>query len=129
MLWSKIFGFATVAALCAVPTSVFAYDAVGLFPPDQPSVQRCYGVAMVGMDSVINSRIGVPPEHALELARVSKRSASEDDLFSTELLNNVLAAYLWQGSPHSYAVKVFFDCAQRQAPVRSAGATVDAGVH
>lgn len=129
MLCSKTLGFATTVILFAFPTSSLAYDALGLFPPDQPSVQRCYGTAMVGMDSVINSRIGVPPEHALELARVSKRSAAGDELFSTELLNNVLAAYLWNGSPHSYAIKVFFDCAQRHVPVRSAGATVDSAMH
>lgn len=122
----SLYSLATGAALLCICAPTFAYDSVGLFPQEHASVQRCYGAAMVGMDSVINSRIGVLPEHALELARVSQRGAAGDEVFSTELLNNVLAAYLWDGSPHSYAVKVFFECAQRQAPVRSAGTALDA---
>lgn len=121
----RLYHMATTAALLCTSAPVFAYDSLGLFPQEHASVQRCYGAAMVGMDSVINSRLGVLPEHALELARVSQHSAAGDELFSMELLNDVLAAYLWDGSPHSYAVKVFFECAQRQAPVRSAGTAVD----
>lgn len=129
MLRSNAIGLVAAFAMCTTSTPTLAFDGHGLFPQDQPSVQRCYGVAMVGMDSVINSRIGVPPEHALDLARVSKRTNVGDELFSTELLNNVLAAYLWNGTPHSYAIKVFYDCAQRQAPVRSAESTVESAVH
>jgi len=129
MLRPQALALIAAFALCAASAQTLAFDGLGLFPHDQPSVQRCYGAAMVGMDSVINSRIGVPPEHALDLARVSKRTPVSDELFSTELLNNVLAAYLWEGTPHSYAIKVFYDCAQRQTPVRSAESRVDSAVH
>lgn len=129
MLRPKALGLTAILTFFSISAPSVAYDGVGLFPQDQPSVQRCYGAAMVGMDSVINSRIGVPPEHALELARVANRTAAGDELFSTELLKNVLAAYLWDGSPHSYAIKVFYDCAQRQSPVRSAGTAVDSAMH
>ena len=83
-------------------------------------VQQCYGLAMVGMDSVINSRMGVPPEHALELARMTHVSSPLVDTFSTDLLNYILNAYFWEGSPHSYAINVFYACAQQQGPLHSA---------
>lgn len=127
MLRPKVLGLLAAAALTSISGAALAYDTHGLFPQD-PSMQRCYGAAMVGMDSVINSRIGVPAEHALDLARVSSRAPTSGDGYSTELLSNVLYAYLWEGSPHSYAVKVFFDCAQGHAPVHSASSAVDISV-
>lgn len=78
----------------------------------------CYGSAMLGYDSVINSRLGVPAEHALELARIKKHLLKT--VYSSQLLNTILTAYLWKGSPHSYATHVFFKCAQQQPPSRQA---------
>jgi len=72
--------------------------------------QQCYGMAMIGMDSVINSRLGVPPEHAVELTRVSGSGA--DAQYDYPMLNVMLAAYLWKGTPHAYAMNVFYNCAQ-----------------
>ena len=74
-------------------------------------MSACFSRAMVGMDSVINSRLGVPPEHALDLAVLESASDKRGMVFDEPLLAMILAAYLWVGSPHSYAIKVFYDCA------------------
>ena len=82
--------------------------------------QQCFAVSMVGFDSVINSRMGVPPEHALNLVRTRQQvSPLEGDVFSkgiygTYLLRVILDAYLWQESPHDYAVRTFYTCATEQ---------------
>ncbi len=75
----------------------------------------CYGEAMVGMDSVINSRLGVPAEHALGLSQNSTLHVAMGDEYSTSMLNTILAAYLWEDTPHSYAIKVFYACAARNS--------------
>jgi len=81
----------------------------------------CYGQAMVGMDSVINSRLGVPAEHALGLSLNPSLHVSMEDEYSTSMLNTILAAYLWDDTPHSYAIKVFYACAARSSmPLQSA---------
>jgi len=82
----------------------------------------CYGEAMVGMDSVINSRLGVPAEHALRLSlNPSSLHVAMEDEYSTSMLNTILAAYLWDETPHSYAIKVFYACAARSSmPLHSA---------
>ena len=73
----------------------------------------CYGQAMVGMDSVINSRLGVPAEHALGLSQNSSLHVALGNEYSTSMLNTILAAYLWNDTPHSYAIKVFYACAAK----------------
>lgn len=78
--------------------------------------QDCFAKAMIGMDSVINSRLGVPPEHALDLTVLKTSQQNTSELrFDNRTLNIILAAYLWEESPHSYAVKVFYGCAQENA--------------
>lgn len=86
--------------------------------------QKCYGVSMVGYDSVINSRLGVPAEHALELARmqVSKVSKEGEELYAPFLLKVILDAYLWYETPHTYAVKVMYNCAIDSVQMRTASA-------
>ena len=74
----------------------------------------CFAKAMVGMDSVINSRLGVPPEHALDLT-VQPTPTGTAVEYDSNTLNVILNAYLWEDTPHTYAVKVFFNCAQRKA--------------
>ncbi len=82
----------------------------------------CFGSAMVGFDSVINSRLGVPAEHALDMAAPSAGAgAAAGNRLSTPLLTVILDAYLWEGSPHDYAVNVFYSCAQQQTPIIGAG--------
>jgi hypothetical protein len=79
-------------------------------------MQRCFAQAMVGMDSVINARLGVPAEHALALAEREVGSVQQDAVFDAPLLVTILAAYLWESSPHGYAIEVFYECAAT-APV------------
>ena len=84
--------------------------------------QRCYGVSMVGYDSVINSRLGVPAEHALELAHVKVEDNSSYQPF---LLKVILDAYLWYETPHAYAVKVMFNCAVNSTKLQTAASVME----
>ena len=77
----------------------------------------CYGLAMVGMDSVINSRLGIHPEHLLHLAVVDPEATITlpehlyiPDRYSPLLLKIIYEAYLWEGSPHEYANQVMYTC-------------------
>lgn len=91
----------------------------GLDTAAQHSAQlaQCYGLAMVGMDSVINSRLGIYPDRVLHLAATDPRSeiASPDEIasaapYSTRLLKIIFEAYLWQGEPNEYASRVLDNC-------------------
>ncbi len=82
--------------------------------------QQCYAKAMIGFDSVINSRLGVVPEHALELALENGASDEGERVYSKEILKTVLNAYLWQNSPHSYAIDIFYSCAAERGHLTSA---------
>ena len=105
-------------ALLGLPglASAYEYNAFGGEQSD------CFAKAMIGMDSVINSRLGVPPEHALDLTIQPTRTGSADAEFDNNTLNIILAAYLWNETPHTYAVRVFFNCAQQKAYSRQASA-------
>ena len=109
----------SVGLLMAGTTAVQAYEAIYATGTNE---QQCYAKAMIGFDSVINSRVGVLPEHALDLAVKNnfKVSADGNNEYSEEILKTVLAAYLWENSPHSYAVKVFYSCAAERGNLRSA---------
>ena len=92
--------------------------------PDSVSMQTirddssyCYGLAMVGMDSVINSRLGIHPEHLLHLATVDPEATITlpehlyiPGRYSPLLLKIIYEAYLWEGSPHDYASQVMYTC-------------------
>ena len=98
-------------SLFLLPFSASSYE----YPMFGASQQACFSSAMVGMDSVINARLAVPPEHALDLSRVSRASEKKEPTYDSHILNIVLNAYLWKESPHNYAVKVFYDCAVRSS--------------
>lgn len=91
--------------------------------PMEGPEQHCYGVAMVGYDSVINSRLGVPAEHALDLAALKKVGTRSS--YQPFLLKVVLDAYLWQKSPHNYAVKVMYNCASQATTLQTADVGTD----
>jgi len=100
-----------VAMLACFPGFAAAYEYTS-FDGEQSD---CFAKAMVGMDSVINSRLGVPPEHALDLTIEPTRTGSTGAEYDNYTLNVILNAYLWEDTPHTYAVKVFFNCAQTKA--------------
>lgn len=77
---------------------------------------KCYSVAMIGYDYVINSRVGVPLTRALNTVSVNLQSTAVENIYKVELQDVVQKAYLWQGSPHEYAVKTIINCA-RQNPL------------
>jgi len=100
-----------IGLLVMLPAYSVAYEVSG-FGDGQ---QDCFAKAMIGMDSVINSRLGVPPEHALDLTVKSHRTNTTDATYDSKTLNIILAAYLWEETPHDYAVRVFYNCATQKA--------------
>jgi len=88
-------------------------------PIDGPE-QHCYGLAMVGYDSVINARLGVPAEQVIDLAKSQK--VANTNTFEPYLLKVVLDAYLWENSPHNYAVRVMYNCAKYSTQIQTAAA-------
>jgi hypothetical protein len=103
--------FVLAPAMAVMPGFAGAYEYTGL-GGDQDD---CFAKAMIGMDSVINSRLGVPPEHALDLTVLQPQpTGSVNQSFDNDTLNVILSAYLWEDSPHGYAVRVFYKCAQQK---------------
>lgn len=103
--------------LLAFPLGAAAFEPL----PTNSEEYYCYSKSMIGFDSVINSRLGVPAEHALDLAILPHRQVlAGQQVYSRALLNTILNAYLWQDSPHTYAIKVFYRCAQRETLLQSA---------
>lgn len=86
-----------VTVLLMVAMSGHTYMSTENFTPIE---RECYKNAMIGYDSVINSRVGVPAEHAIDLTQ------------STIERNVIWNAYLWKASPHEYAIKTFSSCIQ-----------------
>ena len=111
-----------LASLMSVSTLSSAYDGPG--QPISGPEQHCYGMAMVGFDSVINSRLGVLPEHVLGLAEL-KKVKNGIPTYQPYLLKVVLDAYLWDESPHNYAIKVMYNCAMNDAGLQTAGVQGD----
>ena len=105
--------------LAVIMTAAFYAQQAAAFnaSPMEKDAQLCYGYAMVGYDSVINSRLGVPAEYALGLAMktpVNPVKGSGDDRYSINVLKIALNAYIWPGNPHDYAVQVMYRCAKAQ---------------
>lgn len=96
----------------SLPVQSFAYQ----FDTYNTAAQACYAKAMVGMDSVINARLGVPPEAALPLSLKTGTPSGENSTYFTDTLIIILDAYFWEESPHSYALNVFFQCAGGGGP-------------
>ncbi len=112
-----IFNKLILLALFVFPVTSLAFEAL----PTNDEEYLCYSRAMIGFDSVINSRLGVPAEHALDLAILNHKAVSASQkVYSRALLKTILDAYLWQESPHSYAIKVFYRCAQDETTLKSA---------
>ena len=104
-----------LAASLTIPAYAAAFDTA---PSTNPHEELCYGRAMIGYDSVINSRLGVPAEHALYLAQLNHTTT--ETIYSKALLNTIWDAYLWKDTPHAYALKVFYRCATEDTTLRSA---------
>ncbi len=88
-------------------------NAFAMFEGHQFSSEQlyCYSKAMVGMDSVINAKLGMPPEHAVDLVLTDGNTKVLNNPESVKMLNIILNAYFWTESPHGYAIKVFYQCA------------------
>ncbi|WP_455222804.1 hypothetical protein [Kaarinaea lacus] len=108
----KLVNYIVLTSAIALPGYAGAYE-YSAFGSDQDD---CFAKAMIGMDSVINSRLGVPAEHALDLTVLQPQPTGADNqTFDNDTLNVILSAYLWEESPHGYAVRVFYKCAQQKA--------------
>jgi len=70
----------------------------------------CYAYAMIGEDSVINSRLGLLPENMMELARIGKTETTVPPRYSLVLLRTILDAFMWQESPQHYARTILHNC-------------------
>lgn len=72
----------------------------------------CYAEGMIGLDSVINARLGVHAEEVLVLAQ-THNSTTAAPRYVEDLLRIIYGAYLWEGDPHGYAMRIFHQCAVR----------------
>jgi len=104
--------------LALAPVGAMAYENIAV----EGEVQECYSRAMIGMDSVINARMGVPAEHALSLSLKPGVIVTNEHAYRKDFLIVILDAYLWDESPHSYALKVFYNCAAANRQLHSASA-------
>jgi hypothetical protein len=90
-----------------VTLSAHAYE----FPEVSDDMRDCYSKAMIGYDSVINARLGVPPEQALSYTARAPDATPEQAQYLDNILIVVWGGYLWKSSPHNYAISVFYHCA------------------
>src|SRR3569832_2268245 len=104
-----------VLLLSSLADPAFAFDSA----PAEPGALYCYAHAMVGFDSEINSRLGVPAELTVGLASKNPAAAVSHENYAQHMAKVVLDAYMWKVSPHDYAVGVFYHCAQHQASLLS----------
>lgn len=114
-MWSRALSVVLLMVAISAQTIV-AYGSDRTQEPEL-AILHCYGLAMVGMDSVINSRLGIHPELILPLATldpdaaiVSPEEISSEAPYSTLLLRILYEAYLWDGEPHEYASDVLDTC-------------------
>ncbi len=79
--------------------------------------QECYSVAMVGYDSVINSNLGVPLDEVIDTFVSNNDGMNTLEIYREFLLLVVMEAYQWEGTPHMYAVRTMYRCANKHAEV------------
>lgn len=96
-----------VSLFCILLTSVLMADDT---PLEQDIYPSCHAHAMIGFDSVINSRLGVPAERTLEVTNFNHTTSAVEKSYMLKLLRTMLGAYLWQDSPQDYYVQVFEQC-------------------
>jgi len=70
----------------------------------------CHAHAMIGFDSVINSRLGVPAEIALDVTRIHRALSPGEEAYMLDLLTTMMTAYLWKDTPQEFYVQVFNQC-------------------
>lgn len=99
MLYKHLLSFFTVMI---ISYSSFSYA------DSNELTEECYAKAMIGYDSVINSRVGLYPEKSIHITNNSL--PDESPLSRINLLRTIMGAYLWGGTPHAYAVKTFGEC-------------------
>jgi len=78
-------------------------------------VSYCYAYAMIGKDSVINSRLGLLPEQLIHHAKLNATRNDVTPRYSPVLLKAILGAFLWKESPQSYAHAIFESCDEYRA--------------
>ena len=66
------------------------------FPEVSDEIRDCYSKAMIGFDSVINARLGVPAEHALTFTYRTLDATPEQTQFLDNILIVVWGGYLWK---------------------------------
>ena len=82
---------------------------------DDDVYPTCHAHAMIGFDTVINSRLGIPAELALQLARIDHDFSAVEKEFMLALAVTIMTAYQWQDSPGDYYIEVFKQCLDKAA--------------
>jgi len=78
---------------------------------------ECYAVAMVGYDSVINKNLGLPLDEVINTFVSNNDGMQTLEIYQDFLLLVVMEAYQWEGTPHMYAVKTIYQCAEKHSEV------------
>ena len=81
---------------------------------------ECYAIAMVAYDTVINSNLGLPLDEIINSMVENSSATNTIDIYQDFLLLVVMDAYIWEGSPHTYAVKAFSKCAAQHNEITRA---------
>lgn len=102
----RFFCILVLSACATVSTGNIA----GTGPAEDDIYPACHAHAMIGFDSVINSRLGVPAELALEVTRFNHDLSTVEKDYMLELLTTMMTAYLWQDTPGDFYVEVFKQC-------------------
>ena len=100
--------FCILVLSACMPVSAGNFAATGMAEDD--IYPACHAHAMIGFDSVINSRLGVPAELALEVTRINHDISIDERDYMLELLTTMMTAYLWQDTPGDFYVEVFNQC-------------------
>lgn len=90
-----------VAIVCSAPTKA---------DHEAEIYEGCYALGMVAYDSVINSRLEVPPETAMGILGGAEADAMMGLEEKKMFMRVILGAYLWQDDAHSYAMATYNDC-------------------
>ena len=88
----------------------YATQSASADPIIEYDTNYCYAYAMIGKDSVINSRLGLLPEKLIELARIGKDETTTPPQYSMVLLRTILDAFLWKESPELYSQTILHNC-------------------
>lgn len=105
----RLFCILVLSACMLISAGTFAVSSM----PEEDIYPACHAHAMIGFDTVINSRLGIPAEQVLGLARIDHNHSAVEKEYMLALLITIMSAYLWQDTPGDYYVEVFNQCLEK----------------